>query len=38
MGINYIDFIIEARRILKRGGALIIAEVATRIPDKELFG
>jgi hypothetical protein len=34
MGVNYIDFIIEARRILKRGGSMIISEVATRISEK----
>jgi ubiquinone/menaquinone biosynthesis C-methylase UbiE len=30
MGINYIDFIIEARRVLKSNGQLLIAEVESR--------
>jgi len=37
MGLNYIDFIIEAHRCLKMGGHLIIAEVISRIPDNSLF-
>ena len=37
MGVNYIDFIIEAHRCLKMGGHLIIAEVISRIPDNKLF-
>eukprot|EP00162_Nutomonas_longa_P012704 comp21220_c0_seq1/m.45234 comp21220_c0_seq1/g.45234 ORF comp21220_c0_seq1/g.45234 comp21220_c0_seq1/m.45234 type:complete len:238 (+) comp21220_c0_seq1:1740-2453(+) len=37
MGTNYVDFLIEARRILKPKGTLIIAEVKSRIPDLALF-
>ena len=37
MGVNYIDFLIEAHRILSIGGYLVIAEVMSRIPDKTLF-
>ncbi len=37
MGVNYIDFLIEAHRCLKIGGRLIIAEVISRIPDNTLF-
>lgn len=37
MGTNYIDFLAEARRLLKIGGHLIISEVNSRIPNMDLF-
>ena len=37
MGVNYIDFILEAHRVLSIGGYLVIAEVMSRIPDKTLL-
>lgn len=37
MGVNYLEFLIEANRCLKINGFLIISEVASRIPSFELF-
>jgi ubiquinone/menaquinone biosynthesis C-methylase UbiE len=37
MGTNYIEFLIEASRILKVGGRLIITEVLSRITFKINF-
>ena len=37
MGTNLDDFIREARRILKNGGELIIAEVESRVKNREDF-
>lgn len=37
MGTNYIDFILEAHRILKIDGRMIIAEVESRCPDWSAF-
>jgi ribosomal RNA-processing protein 8 len=37
MGVNYIDFIIEAHKKLKNGGLLMICEVTSRILDKNAF-
>lgn len=37
MGTNYVDFLIEATRVLKPNGRLIIAEVKSRIQSVELF-
>ncbi len=37
MGTNYIDFLIEATRVLKIGGSLIIAEVTSRLPNLDMF-
>ena len=37
MGTNYIDFILEAKRILKMGGFLIISEVVSRFSDLRIF-
>lgn len=31
MGVNYIEFILEATRILRTGGSLFIAEVLSRV-------
>ena len=33
MGTNYIEFLLEAKRVLKVGGELIIAEVESRCGD-----
>ncbi|ORZ00471.1 methyltransferase-domain-containing protein, partial [Syncephalastrum racemosum] len=37
MGTNYFDFLVEAKRILKPGGELKIAEVVSRFPDLDGF-
>ena len=37
MGLNYIEFLIEASRCLRKGGYLIIAEVASRMHESEMF-
>lgn len=37
MGVNYIQFILEAIRVLKVGGELFIAEVESRCKDWRLF-
>lgn len=37
MNTNYLDSILEAHRILKLGGHLILAEVSSRIPNLILF-
>lgn len=37
MGTNYVEFLIEASRILKNQGRLIITEVLSRIPFKISF-
>ncbi|KAL2912547.1 25S rRNA (adenine645-N1)-methyltransferase [Polyrhizophydium stewartii] len=37
MGTNFVDFLKEARRILKSGGELKIAEVVSRISDMDQF-
>ncbi|KDN52672.1 hypothetical protein K437DRAFT_261112 [Tilletiaria anomala UBC 951] len=37
MGTNWVDMIIEARRILKTNARLIIAEVTSRITDRDAF-
>ncbi|RUS20258.1 methyltransferase-domain-containing protein [Endogone sp. FLAS-F59071] len=37
MGTNYIDFLMEASRILKPNGELKIAEVISRFPDVDAF-
>lgn len=37
MGINLVDFILEARRVLKVGGTLHIAEVKSRFDDIDKF-
>jgi ribosomal RNA-processing protein 8 len=37
MGTNYVDFLVEARRILKPAGRLLIAEVESRLESEEAF-
>ena len=37
MGTNYVDFILEANRVLRSGGKLFIAEAVSRIEDIKLF-
>ena len=37
MGTNYVDFLREARRILRPSGELVIAEVESRIPNVDQF-
>lgn len=37
MGSNYLEFLIEAFRIIKLGGYLIIAEVVSRISGIKAF-
>lgn len=37
MGTNYLDFIMEAHRVLRAGGRLIVAEVLSRFSDLRLF-
>ena len=37
MGTNYIDFIIEANRVLRNKGTLLIAEVLSRFTDINFF-
>lgn len=37
MGTNYIEFLNESRRLLKKGGHLIVSEVNSRITDMNLF-
>jgi ubiquinone/menaquinone biosynthesis C-methylase UbiE len=37
MGTNYIDFLKEAHRVLRNGGALRIAEVKSRFSDVDEF-
>ncbi len=37
MGTNYLDFLWEATRCLKKGGYLIVAEVLSRIPNLQAF-
>lgn len=37
MGTNWEDFVREAHRVLKKGGKLMITEVASRIEDAESF-
>ncbi|PVU86057.1 hypothetical protein BB559_006693 [Furculomyces boomerangus] len=37
MGTNWIDFIVEANRIMKLGGELIIAEVTSRVLNSDEF-
>lgn len=37
MGVNYLEFLIESNRCLKTNGFLIISEVASRIPDFDVF-
>jgi ribosomal RNA-processing protein 8 len=37
MGTNYIDFLIEANRVLAQGGLLLIAEVSSRFTSIQLF-
>ncbi|KAJ3417519.1 25S rRNA (adenine645-N1)-methyltransferase [Chytridiales sp. JEL 0842] len=37
MGTNFLDFLTEAWRILKKGGQLKIAEVISRFPDEKKF-
>ena len=37
MGTNYLDFLLEAHRVLKRNGRLIVAEVLSRFSDLRLF-
>lgn len=37
MGTNYVDFLIEATRILKMKGRIVIAEVKSRITSVALF-
>ena len=34
MGTNYIDFLLEANRVLKSGGELFVAEVRSRFADQ----
>mmetsp|Transcript_38518 Transcript_38518/g.36889 ORF Transcript_38518/g.36889 Transcript_38518/m.36889 type:complete len:154 (+) Transcript_38518:253-714(+) len=33
MGTNFVDFLKEANRVLKKGGKLFVAEIASRVPD-----
>ena len=33
MGTNYVDFIKEASRVLKKGGKLFVGEAVSRIAD-----
>ena len=37
MGTNYIDFLIEANRVLKNKGILLVAEVLSRFSDVNFF-
>eukprot|EP00730_Choanoeca_flexa_P002108 TRINITY_DN10915_c0_g1_i5.p1 TRINITY_DN10915_c0_g1~~TRINITY_DN10915_c0_g1_i5.p1 ORF type:complete len:392 (+),score=81.91 TRINITY_DN10915_c0_g1_i5:57-1232(+) len=37
MGVNYVDYLTEAHRVLRRGGVLKIAEVKSRITEFEAF-
>ena len=37
MGINYIDFIVESKRILKNKGILIVCEITSRIVSDDEF-
>ena len=37
MGTNYIDFILEANRVMKSDGVLLIAEVLSRFTDVNIF-
>ncbi|XP_072333662.1 ribosomal RNA-processing protein 8 [Scyliorhinus torazame] len=37
MGSNLLDFLVEASRVLKLGGILMIAEVASRFEDVRSF-
>ncbi|EFA75444.1 hypothetical protein PPL_11524 [Heterostelium album PN500] len=37
MGTNFLDFIVEANRVLKPNGKLMIAEIESRITDNDLF-
>lgn len=37
MGLNFIEFLIEAKRILKNNGTLIIAEIISRIVSIQKF-
>lgn len=37
MGTNYSDFLVEANRVIKKGGRLIIAEVLSRIENIKEF-
>jgi len=37
MVVNYLHFVVEAHRYLKKGGHLIIAETISRIPDNTLL-
>ncbi|KAM3584701.1 25S rRNA (adenine645-N1)-methyltransferase [Umbelopsis sp. WA50703] len=37
MGTNYVDFVLEAHRVLKEGGELKVAEVISRFSDVDAF-
>jgi len=37
MGLNYLDFLLEARRCLRTGGYLMIAEVLSRLSNVKEF-
>jgi ribosomal RNA-processing protein 8 len=37
MGLNYLQFLIEAFRVMRKGGFLIIAEVISRMNTLEQF-
>jgi ribosomal RNA-processing protein 8 len=37
MGTNFGDFLLEANRVLKPGGILLVAEVLSRITDVKTF-
>ena len=37
MGTNYHDFVLEANRVLKKDGLLLVAEVVSRISDTHKF-
>lgn len=37
MGVNYLEFLIEAFRVTRKGGYLIIAEVSSRMENIQAF-
>ncbi|GAM17529.1 hypothetical protein SAMD00019534_007040, partial [Acytostelium subglobosum LB1] len=37
MGTNFLDFVVEANRVLKVNGVMVIAEIESRLADKSVF-